>query len=168
MELLKSVGLEPPLLLMQAISFLALYLVLRKYLFGPIIAMIDRRNDEVRERHERAARDEEAMENVRVEWERRIAEIETQTRDRIQAATAEARRIAEELREQARLDAQFIRMRAMEQIEREKDKALKELQDRIVDLAVDAAEATIGGAVDEVAQRRLIRAFIEEVGSRPA
>jgi len=165
MELLESIGLEPKLLLMQALSFIVLYLVLRKFLFAPIGSMIDARNKEVAERLDRAARDERAMEAVRTEYERRISEIETEARDRIQTAMAEARRLADEVKDNARADAEELKNRALAQIDREREKALKEIQDHIVDLSIDAAGRVVGQSLDTDAHRRLVRGFIDELGT---
>jgi len=165
MELLESIGIEPKLLLMQVLSFIVLYLVLRKFLFAPIGNMIDARNREVAERLDRAARDERAMEAVRTEYERRIAEIETEGRDRIQAAMAEARRLADEVKDNARAGAEEIKNRALVQIGREREKALKEVQDHIVDLSINAAERVVGRTLDTDTQRQLVRRFIDEVAT---
>jgi len=56
-QLMEQLGLEPRLLLMQAISFLALFWVLKRFLFGPIGNMVQSRNDEIRDRLDRAERD---------------------------------------------------------------------------------------------------------------
>lgn len=160
-ELLQSIGLEPQLLLMQILSFLVLAWVLKKFLFGPVGGMIESRNREIQERLENTERDERAMEAVRTEYERRIAEIEGEARNRIQEAVAEAQRIAEGIKENARTEAEAIRQRGLAQVQREREKALKEIQDQVVDLAINAAEKTVGQTVDPEAQRRLIRNFID-------
>ncbi|MBP7560092.1 MAG: F0F1 ATP synthase subunit B [Armatimonadetes bacterium] len=165
-QLMEQLGLEPRLLLMQAISFLALFWVLKRFLFGPIGNMVQSRNDEIRDRLDRAERDEKAKEAIRTEYERRIAEIETEARDRIQRAVAEAERIAEGIRAQAAEEAEAARQRGYLQIEREKEKALKEIQDQIVDLSIDAAERVVHQALNEDSQRQLVRRFIGELDSQ--
>ncbi len=165
-QLMEQLGLEPRLLLMQTISFLVLYWVLKKFLFGPISHMVQSRNEEIAERLENAARDERAMEAIRAEYERRIAGIEDEARDRIQEAVAEATRIADEIKEEARREAAEIRDRSLLQIEREKEKALKELQDYIVDLSISAASRVVERTIDEEEHRRLIHRFIADLESQ--
>jgi F-type H+-transporting ATPase subunit b len=162
-SLMETIGLEPKLVLMQVLSFIILFVLLKRFLFQPVANMIESRNREIAERLANTERDERAMEAVRTEYERRISEIETEARDRIQDAMEEARRIADEIREQGRSDAEALRQRAMLQIEREKEKALKETQDHIVDLAIDAAERVTARAIHADEQRELVRRFIEEV-----
>jgi len=164
-EKLQSIGLEPRIVVMQALSFVVLYVVLRKFLFAPIGNMIESRNREVADRLDKAERDEKAMEAVRTEYERRIAESETEARDRIQAAMTEAHRIAEEIKDRARRESEEIRARGLAQIQQEKEKAVKEIQDQVVDLAVSAAQAAVRKTCDERANRELIGAFVREVES---
>ncbi len=161
-EILESIGLEPRVIVLQSLSFVLLYWVLRRFLFGPIGNMVESRNREVAERLENAERDEKAMEAVRTEYERRIAEIETEARDRIQTAMTEAHRIAEDIKDRARREAEEIRARGLVQIQQEKEKALKEIQDQVVDLAVSAAQAAVRNTCDERANRELIGAFVRE------
>jgi len=167
-ELLQSIGLQPTLLVMQILSFLVLAYVLRKFLFGPVGGMIEARNREVAERLANAERDERAMEAVRTEYERRIAEIESESRDRIQSAMAEAHRIADEIKETARTESEAIRQRGLAQVQREREKALKEIQDQVVDLAIDAAEKVVHQTCDDTTQRALVRSFLDGVATGPS
>lgn len=164
-EILQSIGLSPQVVLLQIISFVVLYLVLKKFLFEPIGTLIESRNREVSDRLANAERDEKAMEAVRTEYERRIAEIETEARDRIQQAITEAQRIADGIKDDARQQAEEIRERGVRQIEHEKEKAIKEIQDQVVDIAVDAAEHVVGEACDEGTHRKLIQRFLEDAKS---
>ncbi len=165
-QLMEQLGLEPRLLLMQTISFLVLFWVLKRFLFGPIGSMVQSRNEEIADRLDRAARDEKAKEAIRTEYERRIAEIETEERDRIQKAVAEAEKIADGIKAQAAEEAEATRERSYLQIEREKEKALKEIQDQIVDLSIGAAERVIHQALNEDSQRQLVRRFIQELDTQ--
>lgn len=162
-QLMEQLGLEPRLLLMQAISFLVLYWVLRRFLFGPIGNMVDARNHEIKERLDKARDDQQAMAAMRTEYERRIGDIETEARDRIQQAVTEAARIADGIKAEAHAEAQAYREQGVLQVEREREKALKEIQDQIVDLSIDAAGKVIDQALDEESHRRLVRRFIEEL-----
>jgi F-type H+-transporting ATPase subunit b len=162
---MEQIGLQPQLLVMQAVAFVILYLILKRFLFGPIGNMMQARNEEIAERLNNAERDERAMEAVRTEYERRIAGIETEARDRIQEAMTEARRIADEIKEEAHKEAEGIRDRSLAQIEREKEKALKQIQDHIVDLSIDAASRVVSESLDDEDHRRLVRGFIDELES---
>lgn len=162
-ELMQNLGIVPWVTASQIAAFIFLYLVLKKFLFGPIANMIDARNKEIEDRIAKTERDAQMMEEARDEYERRIAEIEKEARDRIQEATREAHEAGAQIVAEARRARDDMIVRAREEIEREKEKALIEIRDSVTSLAVRGAERVIRKELDEAAHRELVRRFIDEV-----
>src|SRR5947207_2161966 len=75
---------------LQVFAFLVLIWAMRKYLFGPISGVLEARQNEVQSTLDQVYRDRQAMEASRQEYETRLATIESEARDRIQAAIKEA------------------------------------------------------------------------------
>lgn len=160
----EALGLEPRIVLVQAISFLLLYWLLKRFLFGPIMGMVDKRNAEIASRLENAERHESEMETLRQEYETRLAHIETEARDRIQEATRKAHEAQNEIIQQARDKAQAMLDRARVEIERELDKARVELRDEIAALAVSGARQILQRELTQADHQRLVEEYIRQVG----
>lgn len=165
MEIFKTLGIDPKTVLMQAVSFVVIYFLLRRYLFGPIGQMIQRRNQEVEDRLSRAEEAESSMVRARAEYEERIAQIEIEARNRIQEATAKAHEAREEIIAEGRQQAEKILERTRREIELEKEKLLLEIRDHVAEMAVRGAEKILRASLDEAAQRRLVHEFLEETES---
>lgn len=152
-------------LLSQFLAFAILVWVLGRFLFRPVQGIIEARQQEVRSTLEQAAADRRAMEQSRREYEQRLATIEAEARDKIQAALKEAQTLKEELIATAHSEAERIVRRGEEEIRREKQKALVELREEVADLAVMAATKILGDAIDERQHRALIQDFVGKVGA---
>lgn len=89
-ELLNTFGVEWPKFLAQLILFIIVYFVLKKFAFGPIIAMLEERRKRIEEGQLNAQRIKQQL----AEAEQRHAEI-------LQKANAEAQKLIDQARESA-------------------------------------------------------------------
>jgi F-type H+-transporting ATPase subunit b len=157
--------ITPQALTLQIASFLVLVWMMRKFLFGPIGGILEARQNEVQNTLDQVYRDREAMETSRREYEQRLAGIEAEARDRIQAAIKEAQGMKEEIIGTARTEAERLVNHAREEVTRERQRALVELRAQVADLAVNAAGKILRQSVDDRAHRELVSDFINQVGA---
>lgn len=158
----EQLGIEPNLLLVMAVGFLIVYFILKKFAFGPVSQMFEERAKTIQRQLEEAEQKRVAMEKMRDDYEQRIAQIEEEARARIAEAVKEAQAARDEMLAQAREQAERIVARGKEEIEREKNKALVEIRDQVVDLAILTASKIIERELDEHAHRELIDDVIEK------
>lgn len=159
--MLENLALNGRDLVVQMGGFLLLFWLLSKYLFGPLTQVIDERERRVKEKMDEAERNSLEMQTMRDEYQRRIAAIENDARDRIQSATREALAAKDELLASARSEADKLLERSRQEIGLEKQKAMVELRDKVTDLAILAAEKLIEKSIDDKAHRALIDDIIE-------
>jgi F-type H+-transporting ATPase subunit b len=157
--------ITPQALLLQIVSFLLLIWLMRRFLFGPIGGILEARQNEVRSTLDQVYRDREAMETSRREYEARLAGIEAEARDRIQAAIKDAQGMKEEIIGAAHTEADRLVTHAREEVVREKQRAMVELRTQVADLAVEAAGKILRRSVDDRAHRELVTDFINQVGA---
>jgi len=150
---------------LQIVAFLVLIWAVRKYLFGPIGGILEARQNEVQNTLDQVYRDREAMETSRREYEARLAGIEAEARDRIQAALKEAQGMKEEIIGAAHTEADRLVDHAREEVVREKQRAMVELRTHVADLAVEAAGKILRRSVDDRTHRELVSDFINQVGA---
>jgi F-type H+-transporting ATPase subunit b len=103
------------------------------------------------------------VDELKQEFADKLKEIDSLKRQRIQEGAAEAQRLADSIKGEARREAQEIRERAQVDAHRELDKARAELRNYIVDSTIRATEVLIGERLDDAKHRDLIGRSIEEM-----
>lgn len=150
-------------LLTHVLGFLIALAILRRYAWGPILGVIEERQNRIRRDLQEAADARKAIETMRQDLEGRLRQIEAESRQKIVEAVSEGQRVAAELKEYARADAQGIVAKAREEIQRETDKARVALRDEMVAIALTAAGKVIEKDLDEARDRELVRGFIGDL-----
>jgi len=146
----------------QAVAFLLLYLLMRKFAFAPIQQILWEREERVRKAIEDAERQRAEMERLRSEYEQRLARIEEEARARLQEAMQQAYQARDALLAEARETAERMVQRAQEQIALEREKLMVELRDFVADLAIRIAEKVIERSLDRTAHHELINDILEK------
>lgn len=155
------------LALFSVLVFLLFLAVLAKYAWKPLAAGLDRREARIRE-------DIAAAEEARLKAERMLAEHAAKldrVQDEVRAILAEARRDAEVARQNivsdAQAEADATKSRAVLEIERARDQALKELFDVMASRVADATEHVLGRGLTGADQQRLIDEALNSFAERP-
>lgn len=163
MEFLHQLGIDPRILLLQAVGFVILYLLLRRYLFGPIQGVLEQRRVEVESTLDRAAEERRQAESLRTDYEKHLAQIREEARAHIQEAVREGQETREAMLGEARTQAEEILGRARAQIDLETRQATVQLREQVVDLAIQAARKVIRESLDEAVHRQVVDRAIEEI-----
>jgi F-type H+-transporting ATPase subunit b len=149
-----------------AISFVALFFLLRKFAFPAIKQGMDARAERIRA-------DLQAAETKREEADTVLAEYRAQLND----ARSEAGRIIEEARraadglkrdQEARLQTELadLRQRAIADIESAKSHAMADLRGEVASLAIGAAEVVVQRNLDAKTQKQLVEQYIDQLAAR--
>lgn len=165
MAFLEQLGITIPLLLTQIIGFLLLLILLNRFAFKPVFGILDKRRDDIQATYDQLDRDRQAMETTRQEYERRLAGIEAEARERITAAVKEAQALRDNLVGDAQRQAETIIEQGRTESARERQKAFLEMRQQIVGLALSAAGKVVGESMTGERQARLVDDFIGSVGS---
>ena len=164
---MEALGINLGYLLVQVVNFLILFVILRAWVFGPIVNMLEDRREKIAQGLEDARVAEEARAKAEEEADKIIAEAQHQANQRVSEATERAEQAARDVRAEAEREANEIREEAAREAEQAKREALGELRGQIAALAMSAAQKLIGEALDEQRQRALINDFFSGVESGP-
>lgn len=165
MGIFEQLGIDPKLILVNIIGFILLLAILKKFLYGPITQILADRAEDVRSTYAAADAEKAKMEELRADYERRLADIEAEARQRIQEAIKEAQASKEHILNEARENADRIMQRGEQEIVREREKAVAEIRAQVVELTINAAGKLIEKSLDDTASRRLVDEFITSVGA---
>jgi F-type H+-transporting ATPase subunit b len=160
MDLLNQLNIDPRAILVNIVGFLALWFILRRLVFAPIGRLLAERQEDINRTYDQMEADRRHMESLRADYERRLAQIEAEAREKIQGAIKDAQAARDQIVSEANGRAREMIGRAEEEIAREREQALITLRQQVVDLALGAATKIIGDNLDAARQRRLIDDFI--------
>jgi F-type H+-transporting ATPase subunit b len=159
---------NPGLMVWTILIFVALFLVLRRFAFPPILEAVEARERALEEAIEGAKRDRAEAERILKEQR---AALE-QSRGEAQRLLAEGRAAAERMRAdllgQARAEAEEAKNRALRDIEAERERAIADLRREAVDLALAGASKVIERNLDDASNRQLVESFLSSVSASPA
>jgi F-type H+-transporting ATPase subunit b len=107
------------------------------------------------------------MQKTRAEYEQRLASIEAQAREQIQAAVKEAQELRGNILADAQKQAQATLEKGRTDAEREREIAFLEMRKQIVDLTLRAAGKVIDETLDTRKQQAIVDEFIGSVALGP-
>ena len=157
-------ALNIPLVITQIIGFLLLLWFLNRFVFKPIFGILDERQRLIQESYDQMDADRKRMEETRRQYEQRLANIEAEAREKIQAAVLEAQALRDNLVADARQQAETIVVQGRNDSERERQAAFLEMRAQIVAIAMAAAGKVVGENLNDARQTKMVDEFIGSVG----
>lgn len=152
--------------LFTLINTVALFYVLKIFLFKPVIKMIADRQQEIDDMYADAGKAKDDAAQLKCEYEEKLSNaVETGER-MVKEAVARGRNREEEILRQANEEAAAILNKASADIAQEKKKAINDAKDEISDMAMAIAGKVVGRVLDEKDQALLVNSFIEELGEQ--
>ena len=150
--------------LFTLVNTVALFLVLKKFLWGPVMNMIQGRQREIDDMYETADNARQQAQLLQSQYEQKLAQAQ-QTGERIvKEAMERGQARQEDILRQAGAEADAIRQKAAADIAREKKKAIDDAKNEIAQLAMDIAGKVVGHSLDSADQAVLVDQFISELG----
>ena len=164
MDILNTLGVNIKAIIIQAVGFLVLLFVLKKYLFGKISAIIKERSEGVKRVYAKIENDKAEAERLRIEYQRKLSDAETEAVKRIQEAVNEGSRVSEGIIKRAKEEIELMKVKAKEGIDQERKKALAEIRNQVVTLSLLASSRLIRQSISSQTAEKLVDDFIEEIG----
>lgn len=152
-----------PEMVTQLLGFLIVFVILKKFAFGPILAAIDARRQKIGEEFQGIEKKKRELEDLEKEYKRRIDRIEEEARQKIQEAAEIGKTLAKEVQDQAIADARRMVERAKAEIAHDIAQARLLLRDEIVGLSGLMTEKIIKHKLDAKEHERLVDQFIKEI-----
>ncbi len=159
--LLHNLNIDPIVLLLNGVLFLVLLQVMGRLFWKPIIAHLDRRKEEIDAAYETVDRARREMEELRSDYQARVARIEAEARARIQQTVREAQTQREAIIAEARQRAEEIVADGTRSIEAEREQTSSVMRESLDDVALDVMRK-VTGVEPGPAQRTLVDEYIAQ------
>ena len=150
--------------LFTLLNTVALFFVLKKFLFKPVMKMIHDRQQEIDDLYADANGAKTQAQALQTQYEEKLAAAADEAERTVKEAVARGRSRQEEIIRQANLEADAIREKASADIDREKKKAMNDAKDEISEIALAIAGKVVGKELSDQDQSALVDQFIEELG----
>ena len=157
-----ALGINAKLFIAQLIHFVVVLLIFWKWIYGPVIRLLDKRQETI----------EKSLTNAK-EIEDRVAKLEDERASVIREAKAQANEIMSDAKKAADEQREKMIVKAKDEVGRviiegkvrlnqEKLAMLQEAKSDMAKLAVEASKKILEGAVDEKTSQKLAEKVIDE------
>lgn len=162
---MEALGINLAQLITQIVGISVLLFLLVKFLYRPILKVLDERSARIRESLEAADRAKEQAAASQAQMQDEMQRSREEGQQMIAQAREMAARFRDEEMSKAREEIAAERRRAESDIQRERDAAIEDLRREFAGLAITAAERVVERSLDESAHKDIIDKVLEESAS---
>ena len=163
---MEALGLNLGYLFVQIFNFLIIFIVLRAWVFKPIMSLLEKRRAAIAQGLEDARIASEARANAEKEARDVIAKAQVEASQHIREGTERAETAGQDVIAKAEQDASKIRSDAKVEAEQERDRLLTDVRGQVASLAIAATQKLVVAELsDKERQHNLIQEFFSGVRS---
>jgi F-type H+-transporting ATPase subunit b len=153
--------IDPGLILWTWITFIFLFLILRKYAWNPLKESVEKREKDIAESVENAARLKESLADLEGKQKKKLEEAEKQRQTIIHEAKDIAERSARSIEDKAKETAEKLITSAKKEIEIERQKILAQLKRETVEIIIEVSSNLIDKSLDTETNKKLVEKYVE-------
>lgn len=157
-------GVNPWTALFTLLNFLLVLYVGKRFLYGPVMKMIQDRQNEIDDMYAKADAAKTDAAKLRDTYQQQLSQAQSESDRIVKEATLRAQNREEEILRKAAADAEAIRDKAIADIAQEKKKAVNDAKNEISGLAMAIAGKVVERELTQADQSALIDRFIQDLG----
>jgi F-type H+-transporting ATPase subunit b len=147
----------------QILGFLIVLFVLRKFAWGPVLALLEDRREKIRQSFEDIDTQKAEIAKLKSQYEAELKTIEAQARQRMNEAVAEGQKLAADIESSARERSRQEMEKLKGDVEREYQSARVRFKEEMVTIALGAAERMVRDSLDRQKQSKLVEDFLTDL-----
>jgi len=159
-------AINPGLIFWTAVTFVILLLLLKRFVWGPILDAVDRREQSLKIMSDNAEQSRKEAQELLERYERKLAQARKDVNKIIEEGKSKAGKSTDEIIAKARTEAGDLLERAKVEISRERDTAAAEIREHVVKISLKAAERLIQKTLQERDHRQFIEQAISEIDTK--
>ena len=142
------------------VNIVVFYLLLRKFLFGPVSEVMEKRKKMISSDLD----DEAEAEEIKQEYEKNLAQAKDEAGQIVSDARARAKNEYQNKMDQTKEEIALMKENARKDIEAEKQKTIAGLQTEIAGIALMAASKVVEKEANDKGNEKLLDDFLKEAG----
>lgn len=150
--------------LFTLLNFLLVLYVGKKYLFGPVMKIIEERQAEIDSMYTAAGKARADALDMEDQYKQKLSTAQATSERMVKEAVLRGQSREEEILRSANDEADSIRRKAAADIAREKEKAINDAKNELSNLAIAIAGKVVGRELTAVDQVKLVDDFIHRLG----
>lgn len=162
---MEALGINLPFFLVQVVNLIIMYVVVAKWIVGPISGLLEKRRATIAQGLEDAREAADARANAEKEAEKILAEAQAKAASLVREATERAEAAGRDVKAAAEAEAGKAREKAMAEVEDERSSILSDLRGQVAALSIAATQKLVGDALDDKRQHALVDEFFSGVKS---
>jgi len=156
---------DPGLFLWTILTFLVLLVLLAKFAWKPLLALLDRREEMIRQSLDDADKAKQELQRLQQESKEILSKARVEAQSILAKSRSQAEQLKGELRQEAKVQADSILRDAEKQIQVETKKAIAVIKNEVVDLSLLVASKLIKRNLSKEDNQSLIEESLKQVES---
>lgn len=163
MELIKNFGIDPVLLGAQVINFLIVLFILKRFLYKPIIEVLQKRQNTIKEGIQKTEEAQARLEKVVREEKSILKNAKENAKKIVEDATSQSLETSKEIQENAKKQSEKILKEAQLQITREAKETEQRLMENISILAIKFLQKSVEQLFSEREQKEVMENALKKI-----
>ena len=150
-------------LLGQTLAFVIFVAICWKYVWPPIIAIMEEREKRIADGLEAAKKADDSLEDAQLAFDQEINKAKSEAAEILEKANSRASQIVNDATEKAEIEAEKILSSASKTIENDVNKAKEELRQKMSELIIDTSEKILGDEISPEKHQELLKKAAAEL-----
>jgi F-type H+-transporting ATPase subunit b len=160
------VQVDPGLYIWTIIIFLALLFLLMKFAWKPLLAMLEKREDNIRQSLMDAEKARNELANIKEDTEKLLNEARNESQAIVTAGKKNAERMKDEIIEKAQSKSDTLLDEVKQQIQIEKERAIADVKAEVVNLSMEIAQKLIKKNLSKEDNLKLINDSLNSINPK--
>ena len=160
----KWLSFDPGLFMWTIVTFLIVLLLLKWKAWGPLMSVLDKRAEDIKNALSAADRAKEDAEKASQDYEELVKKAHAEAQQIISDSKNAGEKVKNKIESAAKEKAEEMVEKAKIQIEAESQKAIQGIKSSVVDLSIEAAEKIIEKNLDSEDNRKLVDQTLDNMG----
>ncbi len=148
------------------IDLAVMFLVLRHFLFRPVNAVMQKRQEMIQHDLQDAQKNKQQAQELKLSYEKIMKNVKQEEAEMLTKAKEDAKQQYHTMMEEAKAEIQKFRKNAEHTMEEQKQKAMRDLKQNTADMVILAAQKVAEKEMTPQANQHMIDAFLAEVGEK--
>ena len=153
-------------LVITVINIFVLYLLLRKFLYKPVMGIIEKRNEMIQTQLENARQTEENALQLKTQYENSLSDAHAESLKIVEKSRARAQEEYSRIVKEADEKAGKIIEQAQKTVESDREKAVRGMEKEVAGLAMAAVSKMLGEQKNAAVNQALYGQFLSQAGEQ--
>jgi F-type H+-transporting ATPase subunit b len=164
-QVVQTFGINAKLIIIQIVNFGVLLFLLHRFLYRPVIRIMNERQAKIEKGMEDAKRAAGELTEASAKREEILAQTKAESKEILDNALTAAGKIKDTIQKEAEEKAKAIVAQALAQSEEEKKKMMADVKEEVLTLAVEITEKILGEQVTELRDKKYIERLVDKSAS---